>query len=108
MRAPTLPTAVTKAAHALLGLAHSALARVLPWAGRSQQDADHLRYWEALNRIARMAERESATGAPGGMVAVYVRLAVMHTIADHAGPWQECGECHFSLPAVRMPSSEKP
>ncbi len=38
MTAPTLPTAVAKAAHALLGLAHTALARVLPWSGRSQQD----------------------------------------------------------------------
>jgi hypothetical protein len=58
MTVPTLPIAVTKTAHALLGLAHSALARVLPWSGRSQQDAWRGGYRDAMQDVARMRSRD--------------------------------------------------
>ncbi len=93
-----------KPALALLGLSGVLLDRLL----RSSHAVRDLARWEALNRIAEMAEREAATGAPGVMVAVYVRVAVMHSIAAHRGPWQKCDECHASLPAVRMPRRERP
>jgi hypothetical protein len=36
---PRFEPTVAKTAHALLGLAHTLAVRVLPWSGRSQQDA---------------------------------------------------------------------
>jgi hypothetical protein len=53
MSAPTLPTAVTKAAHALLRLAHTVAAKVLPWSGRAQQDAWRCGYREGVRDALR-------------------------------------------------------
>lgn len=45
---PAAEAAVVKAAHALLGLAVTVVARVLPWSGRSLQDAWRHGYAEGL------------------------------------------------------------
>jgi ribosome modulation factor len=58
MTAPTLPTAVTKAAHALLGLTHTLAARVLPWSGRSQQDCWLEGYRAAMEDVVRMRRND--------------------------------------------------
>lgn len=55
--------------------------------------------------VAAMARREADTGAPAGMVAVYVELALRHLAAEHDGPWQDCGDCHtFPEPWATAPA----
>jgi hypothetical protein len=51
----------------------------------------------AFRDIVTMARREADTGAPGGMVAVYVELALRHLTAGHRGIWQVCSPCHEEL-----------
>lgn len=50
-----------------------------------------------LEAVAAMAKREADTGAPGGMVAVYVELALRHLDAGHGGDWWSCDVCHSAL-----------
>ncbi len=62
--------------------------------------AEELRLCESLADVAATAEREAKAGAPAGMVAVYVRLHVMHGLAAHEGRWDRCQACHEALAAV--------
>ncbi len=64
---------------------------------------EEIRLCESLAEVARTAEREAEAGAPGGMVAVYVRLHVMHSLAAHEGHWARCQPCHMALAAVPAP-----
>ena len=59
--------------------------------------SEEARLRQSLREVAAMAKREANSGAPGGMIAVYVRIATDHAIADHDGPWQDCHDCHFAL-----------
>ncbi len=65
--------------------------------------AEELRLCESLADVATTAEREAKSGAPGEMVAVYVRLHVMHSLAAHEGHWGRCHPCHMALAAVPAP-----
>ena len=50
-----------------------------------------------LEAVAAMAHREATTGAPGGMVATYVELALRHLHSRHEGAWSACNVCHHGL-----------
>lgn len=47
----------------------------------------------ALTRIAGKARGEANDGAPAGMVATYIEIEVLHTLAAHDGDAQDCSVC---------------
>ncbi len=65
--------------------------------------AEEIRLCEALADVAATAEHEAKAGAPSEMVAVYVRLHVMHGLAAHEGHWSRRAPCHMALAAVPAP-----
>ena len=48
---------------------------------------------ERLRHIADRAQVEADAGAPGPMIAIYVRMEVEHLIAGHDGDAMDCDAC---------------